>query len=76
MDIQLIRTFLEVAATGSFVNASERLYVTQSAVSLRIQRLEESGTAEDLDIKWRNRKADSSEGKTDPMVEVSVRTEQ
>lgn len=42
MDIALIRTFLEVAATGSFVNASERLYVTQSAVSLRIQRLEES----------------------------------
>ncbi|MGJ8603276.1 MAG: LysR family transcriptional regulator [Marivita sp.] len=42
MDITLIRTFLEVAATGSFVNASERLYVTQSAVSLRVLRLEES----------------------------------
>lgn len=42
MDITLIRTFLEVAATGSFVNASERLFVTQSAVSLRIQRLEEA----------------------------------
>ncbi len=42
MDIALIRTFLEVAATGSFVNASDRLYVTQSAVSLRIQRLEDS----------------------------------
>ena len=42
MDIGLIRTFLEVAATGSFVNASERLFVTQSAVSLRIQRLESS----------------------------------
>lgn len=42
MDIALIRTFLEVAATGSFVNASDRLFVTQSAVSLRIQRLEES----------------------------------
>ena len=42
MDIQLIRTFLEVAATGSFVNASDRLYVTQSAVSLRVQRLEDS----------------------------------
>ncbi|MEL6418523.1 MAG: LysR family transcriptional regulator [Pseudomonadota bacterium] len=41
MDIALIRTFLEVAATGSFVNASERLYVTQSAVSLRVARLEE-----------------------------------
>lgn len=42
MDITLIRTFLEVAATGSFVSASERLLVTQSAVSLRIQRLEDT----------------------------------
>ena len=42
MDIVLVRTFLEVAATGSFVNASERLFVTQSAVSLRVQRLEDS----------------------------------
>ncbi|NNF91759.1 MAG: LysR family transcriptional regulator [Boseongicola sp.] len=37
MDIALIRTFLEVAATGSFVNAANRLCVTQSAVSLRVQ---------------------------------------
>ena len=42
MDIALIRTFLEVAATGSFVNAADRLYVTQSAVSLRVQRLEDA----------------------------------
>lgn len=42
MDITLIRTFIEVAATGSFVGASERLFVTQSAVSLRVQRLEDS----------------------------------
>jgi DNA-binding transcriptional LysR family regulator len=42
MDITLLKTFLEVAATGSFVAASDRLYVTQSAVSLRIQRLEDS----------------------------------
>lgn len=42
MDIALIRTFLEVAATGSFVNAADRLFVTQSAVSLRVQRLEDS----------------------------------
>ncbi|MFT6074020.1 MAG: DNA-binding transcriptional LysR family regulator [Yoonia sp.] len=42
MDITLLKTFLEVAATGSFVSASERLFVTQSAVSLRIQRLEDS----------------------------------
>ena len=42
MDITLIKTFLEVSATGSFVSASDRLFVTQSAVSLRIQRLEDS----------------------------------
>lgn len=42
MDITLLKTFLEVAASGSFISASERLYVTQSAVSLRIQRLEDS----------------------------------
>lgn len=42
MDIALLRTFLEVASTGSFVNASDRLYVTQSAVSLRIGRLEDT----------------------------------
>ncbi|MGC1427160.1 MAG: LysR family transcriptional regulator [Albidovulum sp.] len=42
MDITLIKTFLEVSATGSFGGAAERLQVTQSAVSLRIQRLEDS----------------------------------
>lgn len=41
MDLSLLKTFLEVAATGSFVNAAERLFVTQSAVSLRVQRLED-----------------------------------
>lgn len=40
MDIALIRTFLEVVANGSFVAAAERLFVTQSAVSIRIQKLE------------------------------------
>lgn len=41
MDITLLKTFVEVVATGSFAAAAERLYVTQSAVSLRIQRLED-----------------------------------
>lgn len=36
-----MRTFIEVASSGSFAGAAERLYVTQSAVSLRIQRLED-----------------------------------
>ena len=42
MDITLIKTFIEVANTGSFVAARDRLFVTQSAISLRIQRLEDS----------------------------------
>lgn len=42
MDITLIKTFIEVANAGSFVSACDRLFVTQSAVSLRIQRLEDS----------------------------------
>ena len=41
MDIILIRTFLTVAETGSFVGAAARLLVTPSAVSLRVNRLEQ-----------------------------------
>lgn len=41
MDITLLKTFLEVSATGSFGAAADHLLVTQSAVSLRIQRLED-----------------------------------
>lgn len=40
MDIELARTFLAVAATGNFVAAANRLHVTQSTVSARIQTLE------------------------------------
>ena len=46
MDTELARTFLVVVATGSFVAASNRLHVTQSTVSTRIQRLEETLGAE------------------------------
>jgi DNA-binding transcriptional LysR family regulator len=41
MDIALARTFLEIAASGSFVAASERLGLTQTAISARIRSLEE-----------------------------------
>lgn len=40
MDIELARTFLAVVATGNFVAAGNRLHVTQSTVSARIQTLE------------------------------------
>lgn len=40
MDITLARTFLEILACGNFVRAAERLHVTQTAVSVRVQTLE------------------------------------
>lgn len=41
MDIAAAKTFLEVARTGSFVNAAAALNLTQTAVSARIRVLEE-----------------------------------
>ena len=42
MDIQLLRTFLELDRTRHFGKAAEILSVTQSAVSARIRLLEET----------------------------------
>jgi DNA-binding transcriptional LysR family regulator len=42
MDIELLRTFLEVERVRHFGKAAERLHVTQSAVSARIRLLEET----------------------------------
>ncbi len=41
MDSELARTFLTIVAAGNFVKAAERLFVTQSTVSSRIQSLEQ-----------------------------------
>ncbi len=41
MDVDLARTFLAVIETGSFVEAANRVFVTQSTVSMRIKALEE-----------------------------------
>jgi len=41
MDTEFARTFLTVIAAGNFVGAAERLHVTQSTVSARIQALED-----------------------------------
>ncbi|QIE55084.1 LysR family transcriptional regulator [Pikeienuella piscinae] len=41
MDTELARTFLTIAATGSFIAAAERLHITQSTVSARMRTLEE-----------------------------------
>lgn len=41
MEITLLKTFIEIVANGSFAAAADHLFITQSAVSLRIQKLEE-----------------------------------
>ncbi|MCB1874775.1 MAG: LysR family transcriptional regulator [Chromatiales bacterium] len=41
MDTEQARTFLAIAAHGSFLEAAKRLYVTQSTVSARVRSLEE-----------------------------------
>ena len=41
MDIEQVRTFLAIAANGSFLAAARQLHLTQSTVSARVQRLEE-----------------------------------
>jgi DNA-binding transcriptional LysR family regulator len=40
MDIDLARTFLDIVRTGSFIAAAERLHITQTTVTVRIQNLE------------------------------------
>jgi LysR family transcriptional regulator, flagellar master operon regulator len=42
MDIEQARTFLEIAESGTFVKAAERLNITQSTASMRIKSLEDS----------------------------------
>jgi len=41
MDVNLARTFLMVADTGSFIDAARKMNVTQSTVSARIKGLED-----------------------------------
>jgi DNA-binding transcriptional LysR family regulator len=41
MDVELVRTFLEIVGTRSFVRAAERLNISQTAVSARVRALEE-----------------------------------
>ena len=41
MDIDLLKTFLEVNRTRHFARASRNLFITQSAISTRIKQLEE-----------------------------------
>jgi DNA-binding transcriptional LysR family regulator len=40
MDIELARTFLEIVRHGSLVAAAQKLHVTQTAITARVQKLE------------------------------------
>lgn len=40
MDIDLAKTFLEIMSAGTFLEASERLHVTQTTITARVNRLE------------------------------------
>jgi DNA-binding transcriptional LysR family regulator len=40
MDIDLARTFLEIVRHGSLASAAEKLHVTQTAITARVQKLE------------------------------------
>jgi DNA-binding transcriptional LysR family regulator len=41
IDVDLLKTFLAIADTGSFTRAAEEVHKTQSAVSMQMKRLEE-----------------------------------
>ena len=41
MDIELLKTFLEVKNTRHFGKAADNLYLTQAAVSARVKQLED-----------------------------------
>ena len=41
LDLDLMRCFVSVVECGGFTLASKRLHLTQSAVTLKIQRLED-----------------------------------
>ena len=41
LDLDLLRCFLTVVESGGFTRASKRLHLTQSAITLKIKRLED-----------------------------------
>ncbi|NIQ98426.1 MAG: LysR family transcriptional regulator, partial [Desulfuromonadales bacterium] len=42
LSIDLLKTFLAIIDSGSFTNAAEMVYRTQSAISMQVKRLEEN----------------------------------
>jgi DNA-binding transcriptional LysR family regulator len=41
LDLDLLRCFLTVVESGGFTRASKRLHLTQSAITMKIKRLED-----------------------------------
>lgn len=80
IDINLLRTFLEIEKTRHFGKAAENLYLTQSAISARIRLLEDTlGLA--LFERYRNNIQLTNHGRkllpyATQMVELWVRTTQ
>ena len=76
MDIDLLKTFLEVSRTRHFGKAAENLYLTQSAVSFRIRQLEGLLGAELFTRHRNNIRLTASGMKLLPLAESSVMLEQ
>ena len=75
MDIDLLKTFLEVSRTRHFGKAAENLYLTQSAVSFRIRQLEGLLGAELFTRHRNNIRLTASGMKLLPLAESSVMLE-
>jgi DNA-binding transcriptional LysR family regulator len=80
MDIELLRTFLEVVRTRHFGKAAVELCVTQSAVSARIRQLEQT-LAKPLFVRHRNNIQLTAEGRqlrkhAETIVQVWSRAQQ
>jgi DNA-binding transcriptional LysR family regulator len=80
MDIELLRTFLEVVRTRHFGKAAAELCVTQSAVSARIRQLEQT-LAKPLFVRHRNNIQLTAEGRqlrkhAETIVQVWARARQ
>lgn len=74
MDIELLKTFLEVKNTRHFGRAAENLYITQAAVSARIKQMEDYFGVQ-LFIRKRNNLQLTSEGeRLVPPVETMLLT--
>ena len=76
MDIELLKTFMEVSRTRHFGRAAENLYLTQSAVSFRVRQLEGILGVELFSRQRNNIQLTPAGEKLMPLAESSVLLEQ